>query len=196
VQIHRELKKIKAFLLQRLVKKCRKLREGGGGGGGGGKKGRKAGGKEKEEKEGEEKEEEEEKGEGEEEDGDREEEEQEEGDEDDKEENEEESTHDDPPTTTTTNGTDPSSSLPPSSSAALTAVLAEIQLIKTTLTPEAFTPMCLRRLGVAYTGTEHADLSSKLDEEEGGKEGGGVNPLVQAMKHPRMMALLKELDGR
>ena len=34
VQVGRELKKVKAFLLQRLVKKCRKLREKEGGGAG------------------------------------------------------------------------------------------------------------------------------------------------------------------
>jgi len=151
-------------------------------------------------KTGEEKEEEEEKdGDEKEEDNDKEEEEEEEEEDDDNEENEEESIHDEAATTTTTTTTittnSTSTSLPPSSSAALSAVLAEIQLIKTNLTPEAFTPICLRRLGVAYTGTEHADLSSKL-EEEGGTEGGVINPLVQAMKHPRMVALLKELDGR
>ena len=184
------------------MKKCRKLREGGEGREKKGKEGlKKKKEEEEEEKEGEGSEEEEigglhedeEEEEEEEEEAEEEEEEEEDG-------NSQEGSAPDAPastTSTTTDGTHPSSSLAPSPSSALSAVLAEIHQIKTTLTPEAFTPICLRRLGVAYTGTEHADLSSKMEEggTEEGKEG-GVNPLVQAMRHPRMVALLKDLDGR
>ena len=133
-QIHREFKKIKAFLLQRLVKKCRKLKEKEHGGGSSAAPGE-------------------------------------------TQEDEEEEAKGESPTT---------SSSASSASPALRAVLEEIQATKA-LAAEDLSSICLRRLGLAYTGAEHAQLATKAE---------AAGPLQQALAHPRMVALMATLDGR
>ena len=55
------------------------------------------------------------------------------------------------------------------------------------LTAEDLAPICLRRLGLAYTGSDHTALIDKAKKP---------GPLKQVLEHARITSLLATLDAK